>query len=149
MPKAVPRQFQVPRQFHGSSVLQACFFKYLVLCTHCDLARVIRGQRERWRRALFFDAPYDGTSTEHHDAHHHLLLAPRIASSPSPSSSFNIVADLEGTPLLVPKSTCTIHKLLETLGGGTCMRPVRDGRNNGGHDGLYCYDGSSIRVYEV
>jgi len=32
------------------------------------------------------------------------------------------VADLEGTPLLVPKSTCTIHKLLETLGGGTCVQ---------------------------
>ena len=32
VPKAVPRQFQ-----GSSSVLQACFFKYLVLCTHCDL----------------------------------------------------------------------------------------------------------------
>ena len=32
------------------------------------------------------------------------------------------VADLEGTPLLIPKSTCIIHKLLETLGGGTCVQ---------------------------
>jgi pyrroline-5-carboxylate reductase len=32
------------------------------------------------------------------------------------------VAELEGTPLLVPRSTSNIHKLLETLGGGTCIQ---------------------------
>ncbi len=32
------------------------------------------------------------------------------------------VAELQGTPLLVPRSTSNIHKLLETLGGGTCIQ---------------------------
>eukprot|EP00558_Chaetoceros_sp_UNC1202_P001304 CAMPEP_0197259798 /NCGR_PEP_ID=MMETSP1429-20130617/83701_1 /TAXON_ID=49237 /ORGANISM="Chaetoceros sp., Strain UNC1202" /LENGTH=280 /DNA_ID=CAMNT_0042724015 /DNA_START=62 /DNA_END=904 /DNA_ORIENTATION=- len=32
------------------------------------------------------------------------------------------VADLEGTPLLVPRSTSNIHELLSTLGGGTCIQ---------------------------
>jgi len=32
------------------------------------------------------------------------------------------VAELQGTPLLVPRSTSNIHKLLETLGGGACIQ---------------------------
>lgn len=32
------------------------------------------------------------------------------------------VAELEGTPLLVPRSTGNLHELLGTLGGGTCIQ---------------------------